>query len=407
MNKRTLIIIGASTVILIVLIILLFSAGKKPAPLQPTAPSNGTLPNTGNATYPAPNVLNSTSGATGGQQSSGTTAGNIPSSSNQLPTNTVSQIIQLSKEPAIGAVYDPSSGHIKYYLQKNGWVISSLPDGSNAVTISDTTISGIQQVVWSPSTTKVILFLQDGTKELYDYSTHQPTFLKNGVSAVGFSPDGGSVAFYDNTDPATPATDILNLSSMNQQQISSDIFLEPAFSWKGNNLFVRSVTPNLYRRPKNLDVYNTSTQKWSNIFNGVYGFSDAVSPNGNTILYSQTQVYGQNLDLFVHSATTGGERDLQLATIPEKCAFASNTLVYCAVPNSWPSFPQLPEDYTDGSIQTTDSFWAIDLTNGQKFEILKSSALSDKFDAEHLIVAGNYLIFTNKYNHLLYALKIH
>lgn len=406
MNKRTLIIIGASAVILIVLIILLLSAGKKPAPLQPTTPGNGALPSTGSATYPASGVTGNTTSATSGQQSSGTTGAATQPASAQLPTTPVSQIIQLTKEPAIGAVYNPSSGSIKYYLKQNGWVVSSLPDGSSATTISNTTISGIQQVVWSPSTTNVILFLQDGTKELYNYSTHQPTFLKNGVSAVGFSPDGGSVVFYDNTDPATPAIDILNLSSMNQQQISSNIFLEPAFSWKGNNLFVESVTPNLYRRPKNLDVYNTSTQKWSNVFNGVYGFGDKISPDGNTILYSQTQVYGQNLDLFVHSATTGGERDLQVATIPEKCAFASNTLVYCAVPDSWPSFPQLPEDYNSGSIQTTDSFWAIDLTTGQKFELLKSSATSEKFNADNLVAAGNYLVFTNNYNGLLYALKV-
>lgn len=410
MSKKNLIILIIAAILIIIILIIIFYP-RQQSLITPSSPASGSLPQTQTSTYAATNTsgintsTSSSASTQNPQRSAGTAQNSSSISSGEALASSISKLIQLTTQPVIGPVYDPASQSIKYYLQQNGWAISSSPDGTNVYTLSNTNIPGITNVVWSPSTERVILYLDNGSKELYDYSTHQPLPIQNGITAAAFSPDNNQIVFYDNTNPSTPALDILDLTSLNQNQISSNTYIDPTLSWKGSNIFLSSTVPNIYRRPKDLDLYATQSSKMYNILNMTYGFQGIESPDGSKILYSKTSIYGENLDLYVHSLT-GGETNLGLATIPEKCAFASNVVVYCAVPDSWPAYSQFPEDYDTNLIQTTDSFWAINIVTGQKQEILKSSDLQDKIDADNLLLAGNYLVFINKYNNCLYSLLL-
>lgn len=98
---------------------------------------------------------------------------------------------------------------------------------------------------------------------------------------------------------------------------------------------------------------------------------------------------------------------LPLRTIAEKCVWVpGRPLAYCAVPNTIPSARFL-NDWYQGRVHTTDSWWKIDGQTGAVEQIF-AYADSSPLDAESLVIndAGEYIAFRNAYDKSLWVLRI-
>ena len=101
--------------------------------------------------------------------------------------------------------------------------------------------------------------------------------------------------------------------------------------------------------------------------------------------------------------TIGQNRgSIDLQTWASKCTFASNSEVYCAVPNDLPQGAGLYPELAD---KTKDSLYKIDLSTGSK----KLIAVPDgSYNISQIMVPDNqdYLYFTDKFSGSIYKVKL-
>ena len=137
------------------------------------------------------------------------------------------------------------------------------------------------------------------------------------------------------------------------------------------------------------------------------GLQSQWSTTGDKLLYS---VYNSNDSylprLWIVNAqgdTINTNRvDLNIATWSNKCTFASNTAVYCAVPENLPTGAGLYPELAD---QTKDNLYKIDLTTGVKTLI----AVPDgAYNVSQIMVPTDQssLYFTDKKTDQIYSVKL-
>ena len=178
-------------------------------------------------------------------------------------------------------------------------------------------------------------------------------------------------------------------------------------SWSPNSQIVAMYTQGVdFNRQEVFFVGLNGENFKSTIVEG-RGFQSQWSTSGNQLLYS---VYSTSDNLNprlwivdANSNTIGQNRQsLDLATWSSKCTFASDTQVYCAVPENLPQgagmFPELAD-------QTKDDLYQIDLTTGSKKLIAVPNGV---YNISQVIVpsAQNYLYFTDKSTGQLYKIQL-
>ena len=137
------------------------------------------------------------------------------------------------------------------------------------------------------------------------------------------------------------------------------------------------------------------------------GFQPEWSPKGDQLVYS---VYSSDNDmkpqLWIVDAqgdNIGNDRRrLNIETWAEKCTFAGQSKMYCAVPDSLPEgaglFPELAKS-------TKDNLYQIDINTGLK----KLVAVPDgSYNMSNIIVSdsGDNLFFTDNNTQKLYKIKL-
>jgi len=137
------------------------------------------------------------------------------------------------------------------------------------------------------------------------------------------------------------------------------------------------------------------------------GFQPQWSPEGDQLLYS---VYSSKNDLkpmlwIVNAQGENigtGRKSLNVETWAEKCTFANNSDLYCAVPEKLDEgaglFPELAKN-------TTDRLYKIDTKTGLK----KLIAIPDeKYNMSNLIISenGNNLYFTDETTKRIYKIQL-
>ena len=95
-------------------------------------------------------------------------------------------------------------------------------------------------------------------------------------------------------------------------------------------------------------------------------FKGLWSPNGSNLIYSVADAgddYRASLWYADSRGDRGGDTRLRLSikTTADKCAFASATLAYCAVPNEMPA----GGGSTGSSINSTDSLYSVSFPSGR------------------------------------------
>ncbi len=339
-----------------------------------------------------------------------------PINSNQPNPNTPSDIAlgnltkveTLTQSPGLGSTLS-SAGGVQYYNKDDGYFYKIDKDG-NATLMSDRVFHDVSNITWAPSKDKAILEYPDGSKILYDFGTKKQVTYPKHWEDFSFSPQSDQViAKSIGLDPGNrflvvasdDGSSVINLESIgtNADKVQAD--------WSPNNQIVATYTKGLdFDRQEVFFVGLNGENFKSTIVEG-RGLNYQWSKVGDRLLYS---VYNTKSDMKPKLWIVDAQGDeinknrhsLDVDTWADKCTFASNTEVYCAVPTNLEKGSGLVREIANNSI---DELYKIDLENGTKTLI----AVPDgSFNISNLMVSGaqDQLVFSDLNSGLLYKVNL-
>lgn len=320
----------------------------------------------------------------------------------QLPVAGLGQEIQpptIEKKMVDTLVGNPTSdinSGARYYDKING-KFYHLDNNGNLQELSDKVFYNVQKVIWSPIKDQAILEYPDNSKIIYDFTTKKQVSLPKHWENFSFSPLGEKVAAKsialapENRWLITFDTDGKNISRVEPMGENAD---KVSVDWSPNKqIIATSLTGEELGddRQEVLFVGQHHENFKSTIVEG-RDLRSSWSPEGKRLLYSvhnarnnyQPELWIVNAE----SDSIGSNRQiLGLNTWADKCNFAGERFVYCAVPTQLDigaGFAPQTADYTP------DEIYRIDLQTNLKTKIP---------------VNGSYTVnqlFTSKDNKTLY-----
>ncbi|MBI2644885.1 hypothetical protein HYW94_01765 [Candidatus Uhrbacteria bacterium] len=255
------------------------------------------------------------------------------------PLNNPLPVKQVQEDRNINPQIAPDGKGVQTFDSYTGEFLHIKPDGTSEK-LTDKIFVGAEKVTWSPQGDKAVMKFIDLSTVLYDFEKKKQYVLPEHWNEFKFSPDGEKIAF--KSVPKAPENRWIvttNPDGSGPQLIApmSDRNGTFEISWSPSDQIVA-----YYRvgedasRQKIYFVGKNDENFKSMIVNG----RDIVSqwsPNGDRLLYSgYTMDSGLKPDLWIVDALGdsigGNQRFLGVQTWADKCTFASNTILYCAVP---------------------------------------------------------------------------
>ena len=261
-----------------------------------------------------------------------------------------------------------SNGSIQYYNREDGFFYRVGSNG-NISKMSDKVFYSVKDVTWAPDSNKAILEYPDGSKMLYNFTTKKQINYPKYWEEFSFSPQSDQViAKSIALDPGNRFLTVAGIDGSAAQNIE-EIGLNAdkvITDWSPNNQIVATYTKSLdFDRQEVFFVGLNGENFKSTIVEG-RGLTYEWSKTGDRLLYS---VYNTRSDLkpklWVVDAQgdtiNQNRRSLEINTWADKCVFASNTEIYCAVPTQLESGAGIFREIAN---QAKDEIYKIDLETG-------------------------------------------
>ncbi len=302
----------------------------------------------------------------------------LPSTATALPSASaigqggLTQTTALTTNPALFPSLGSDGKTMNFYDPTTGRFFRLTSDGQ-MVPLSSQTFYNAQKITWSPQDNKAIIEFPDQSKILYNFDSQKQVTLPRHWEDFSFSAQGNQIAAKSigvavenrwlvvaNPDgseakPIEPLGDNADKVQVNWSPAGGVV----AFSATGDALGFdrREILP--------LGLNNENYKPL--IVEGL-GFEPKWSPQGNQLLYS---IFSPDTDyvptLWITNAQGeemgSNRRKLNLNTWADKCAFADNDTLYCAMPNNLERgvgfVPELAND-------SPDTLYKIDLKTGLK-----------------------------------------
>lgn len=274
----------------------------------------------------------------------------------------VTREVSLSADRTAARYYNPDDGRF-YRVNTDG---ASVP-------LANQTFPNLDQVTWGKNTDQAILTFPDGTKLHYSFETGQQTTLPKHWERFDFAPDDKQVVA--KSAALTPGSQFLIVTDPNGSNARA---IEPLGNnadkvfpnWTPNNQIVAYAMVGESKGFDRQEVIMVGQQHEN--FRALQvegrGFRPLWSPSGQKILYS---VWNAASDYRPELWISGGAPEtmnvgrtkLDLQTWADKCVWADDDTIYCAVPAGLPTGAGLqPDLFTN----IPDSFLKIDLQTGAK-----------------------------------------
>jgi hypothetical protein len=346
------------------LLYILFFKSSEPPAIEPgpATTTPGILPSSGTSTKP--NVQPGNTGLLpNGQSGSG-----------QLPDNVARG--GLTKTPTVTDLPIQSAtlsadGKNPQFYNKNDGKFYRIDENGNLVELSSQVFHSVDNIVWSPDSNKAIIEYPDGANIIYDFDSDSQVTLPKHWQEFNFSKDGQQIVMKSyGLDPNNRWLAITNTDGSKSQAIeelgeNGDQVLP---LWSPSNQVVALYTEGssfdsqkVYFVGKNKENFKAMTIEGR-------GFQAVWSLSGNRLLYSvYSSDNGMKPLLWIANAQGdeigSGRKSLNVETWADKCLFAEENKVYCAVPESLEQgagmFPELARN-------TKDNLYEIDTSTGLK-----------------------------------------
>jgi hypothetical protein len=316
---------------------------------------------------------------------------------------------ELTKTPALGATLSTNGSDLQYYDSQTG-KFYKIDKNGEMTPLSDKVFHSVSKITWSSGKNRAILEYPDGANILYDFDTEKQVTLPQHWKDFDFEPGGNNFVMKSiGLDQANRWLAIANVDGSGYKPIEAlgdkDSTVIPLWSPNKQSIAVFSEGIDFDRQ----DVFFVGLNKEnfkSTVVEG-RGFQPKWAPEGKQLLYS---VYSSSNDLkpnlwivdALGDNIGNNRRNLNIETWANKCTFANNDELYCAVPENLEAGSGLMPELAKN---TKDNLYKINLINGTK----KLIAIPDgNYNISNLIISENqnYIYFNDETTLKLHKIKL-
>jgi len=316
---------------------------------------------------------------------------------------------RITKNSVIEPTLSGTGNALQYYDKSDGKFYRINNEGELEL-MSNKTFYNVQDVTWSPVKNKAILEYPDGSNIVYDFDTKQQITLPKHWEDFDFSPEGNQIVMKSmGLDPNNRWLAVSNLDGSKSRPIEPIGLMDETIysSWSPNKQSIAMYTEGIDFDRQEVYFVGLNDENFKSTVIEGRGFQSQWAPSGKQLLYS---VYSSKNDLkpMLWLVNAQGEEigtgrhSLGVETWAEKCTYANESEVYCAVPKDLPEgaglFPEMAEN-------TSDTLYMIDTQTGFR----KIIATPDgEFNMSNLIISDNgyNLYFTDNNDKRIYQIKL-
>ncbi len=296
-----------------------------------------------------------------------------------------------------------------YYDRTTGLFYRITPDGRKTP-LSDEVFYNVSNITWAPDKTRAVLEYPDGAKIVYDFSKNRQVTLPKHWQDFSFSPQSDQLVFKSmGTSETSRWLAVAKADGSGAEKIEAlgnqDATVYP--TWSPSGQIVAMYTEGINDEQQNLYFVGTNQENFKSTIIDGRGFEGQWSTKGDRLLYSvysSASDYKPTLYIVEASGNNIGQnrRNLKLETWSDKCTFADNDTIYCAVPTSLTKTAGIFKNELDNA--PTD-IYKIDLTTGFKSKVATPEISQN---ITNLIVTSDkrYIYYTNKNDGLLYKITL-
>lgn len=305
--------------------------------------------------------------------------GNLPNTNNQPinPNNNQgndtgrdNKISSPNNFPVVNPTLNGDGSSVQYYDPLDNKFYRVDEDGTPRI-MTDKQFYNVRDVSWSPDKNSAILEYPDGSKNIYNFSDQSQISLPKHWEEFQFSPSGEQIAFKSiGYEPDNRWLSIMNADGTGAKNLEKlgENADKAIINWSPNRQIVAQFQESSDYNRQQIIFIGLNQENFKALTVQGRGFQSKWSPDGNQLLYSvYTDGNGYKPSLWISNANGDSigqnNRPLEIATWAEKCSFANDTTVYCAVPRS----------LADGSgwlpvanLEIVDDLYSIDLASGAK-----------------------------------------
>jgi hypothetical protein len=405
--KRLFLIIGFVIVILI-LGYLLYAVFFKPSAPEtaPTGPAATTTPGGLPISPKGPGQIITPTPSAGlpdrGEEGAGRKA-------SEVANGGLTKTTKINDAESLGATLGANNSDVQFYNKSDGKFYRLDKNGA-AEALSEKVFHAAENIKWSPTKNEAIIEYPDGSNIIYNFSAKKQITLPKHWKDFDFSPDGNEIVTKSlGLDPNNRWLAVSNEDGSKVKAIEAlgenESIVYP--SWSPNNQTIAMYTKGIDFDRQEVFFVGLNNENFKSMTVEGRGFQYKWQPNGNQLLYS---VYSSKNDLkpmlWLDNARGesigSGRRSLNIETWADKCSFASDKDLYCAVPEKMEEgaglFPELAQN-------TRDQLYKIDMQTGLK----KLIAVPDgSYNMSNLIISNGeeYLYFTDETTKKIYKIKL-
>jgi len=333
-----------------------------------------------------------------------------PQGPSEVADGGITVVTPVSTTPTVGADIS-STGQVNYYNRTDGKFYRLQADGSVSA-LSEKAFYNVQQATFDPAGGKAILEYPDGSNIVYDFNRAQQVTLPKHWEGFAFSPTGDQIASKSIAlDPGSRFLVVSDADGGNARPVQElgENGDKVKVDWSPNNQVIATATTGQKLGVDRHEVYflGQNGENFKSMVVEGLDFRPKWTPQGDRLLYSAA---GSGSDwkpqLWIVDAQGdsigANRRSISINTWVDKCTFADDDTVYCAVPQELPRGAGLQPSIADG---VTDDIYRIDLTTGLQTRIATPEG-GHSIEKIMLSPSGDTLYFTDMGSGILNTMKL-
>ncbi|OHA04259.1 MAG: hypothetical protein A3J58_00820 [Candidatus Sungbacteria bacterium RIFCSPHIGHO2_02_FULL_52_23] len=327
--------------------------------------------------------------------------------SQAVPGRPAARLIRITDFPVVSPSLNRDETKILFYKKDGGDMFSADLNGASQKKISNLTILGLMEAVWSPARDRAAILYLDGNtvKSFLHIGTSSVAVLPSDITSASWSPDGKSLA-YTRREGDLLALSIADSGGRAPRTVLRVPVPDARIAWADADR-VTFITPASGLAEGYIFSHSRRAGTFQKIAGPTFGLMATWSPFSARAVLSSTAEGGVGMTTKVLNPFDPDRKDqvqLDIATFAEKCVFVAVQELWCAEPRSLESMAPLPDLYLTGEYNSSDRIVRIDLIKNTVEDILNQ----DNFDAVNLTLTKdkNYLFFVNRHDGTLWSLKL-
>jgi len=292
----------------------------------------------------------------------------------------------------------------------------TLPENGTApIALSNQEFYEVEKVYWNNDKTQAIITYPDKSKILYDFNLDAQATMDKSVVDPDFS-NSDAIAFkYISTESAENNWLAVISPDGSQMQLVEHLgsnYDDVQVAWSPNNSVVALYAEIIGIDRTEIFLLGLAGENFKSFVVDGTHFKGMWSPSGTRMLYSvvsAANAYNPSLWIVdVEEDRIGSHKfSLGLFTWVERCTFADDLTVYCAVPRELARGAGLYPD--ELATETHDLIYKVDLTTGTR-ELIGNPVIGDinnfSITSVHISKDGQYLFFWDAITEKIYKMRL-